>query len=157
MEIKIVCGAVSHIKDCETALSQSELGRKYFSRAGSAKAAVEEGIQKGEIHAALGHNQECVGFLWIIPKGSFHSFPYLHIIAVKEEYRGQGIGEEMMAYFEKICFEGNSKVFLVVADFNPDAKRFYERLGYQQVGILPSLYREGITEYLMMKVRKEQA
>lgn len=48
-------------------------------------------------------------------------------------------------------FQDSSKVFLVVADFYPDAKRLYESLGYQQVGILPGLYKEGVAEYLMMK------
>jgi hypothetical protein len=31
------------------------------------------------------------GFLWFINNGAFHSFPYLHIIAVKEEFRNLGI------------------------------------------------------------------
>jgi len=43
------------------------------------------------------------------------------------------------------------KLFLVVADFNPNAKGFYESMGYHQVGEIPGLYREGITEYIMMK------
>ena len=43
------------------------------------------------------------------------------------------------------------KIFLVVADYNPEAKRFYERNGYQQLGEIPNLYRPGITEYLMTK------
>ncbi len=47
------------------------------------------------------------------------------------------------------------KRFLVVADDNPDAKRFYDRNGYQQVGIIPNLYRPGITEYLMAKSLKK--
>jgi ribosomal protein S18 acetylase RimI-like enzyme len=46
-------------------------------------------------------------------------------------------------------------LFLVVADFNPDAKILYEKIGYIQVGTIPSLYREGITEHLMMKSRQE--
>jgi ribosomal protein S18 acetylase RimI-like enzyme len=48
-------------------------------------------------------------------------------------------------------FTDSSKVFLVVADFNPEAKRLYERMGYRQVGAIPGLYRDGVTEYLMMK------
>jgi len=44
-------------------------------------------------------------------------------------------------------------VFLVVADFNPEAKRLYEHLGYRQVGEIPGLYKAGVTEYLMMKER----
>lgn len=51
------------------------------------------------------------------------------------------------------CFKDFSKLFLVVADFNPDARRLYEKIGYTEVGCIPSLYREGITENLMMKLR----
>ena len=81
--------------------------------------------------------EECVGFTYIIPKSAFHSFPYLHIIAVKEEYRNKGIGKALLDYSEKIAYEMADKFFLVVADYNPDAKRFYERNGYQQVGEIP--------------------
>ena len=95
--------------------------------------------------------EECVGFTYIIPKGAFHSFPYLHIIAVKEGYRNMGIGKALLDYSEKIAYEMAGKLFLVVADFNPDAKRFYERDGYQQVGEIPNLYRPGVTEYMMEK------
>jgi ribosomal protein S18 acetylase RimI-like enzyme len=47
------------------------------------------------------------------------------------------------------------KLFLVVADYNPDAKRFYERNCYQQVGEISNLYRPGVTEYLMVKDLKK--
>lgn len=91
------------------------------------------------------------GVYLFIASGAFHSFPYLHIIAVREEFRGLGIGKKLLSFFEEMVFPHTSKVFLVVADFNPDAKRLYESLGYQQVGVLPNLYKEGVTEYLMMK------
>ena len=99
--------------------------------------------------------EECVGFTYIIPKGAFHSFPYLHIIAVKEEYRNKGIGKPLLDYSEKIAYEMADRFFLVVGDYNPDAKRFYERNGYQQVGGIPNLYRPGVTEYLMAKDPKK--
>ena len=57
--------------------------------------------------------------------------------------------EGILGYFEELS--ARNKFFLVVADFNPDAKRFYENNGYCQVGEIPGLYRDGITEYLMMK------
>ena len=95
--------------------------------------------------------EECVGFTYIIPKGAFHSFPYLHIIAVKVEYRNKEIGKALLDYSENIACEIADKLFLVVADYNLDAKRFYERNGYQLVGRIPNLYRPGITEYMMAK------
>lgn len=71
---------------------------------------------------------------------------------LQEEYRGKGIGKYLVEYFEKIS--DRDKFFLAVADFNPDAKRFYESIGYHQVGEIPGLYREGITEYIMMKEKQ---
>ena len=82
---------------------------------------------------------------------SVSQFSYLHIIVVKEEYRNKGIGKALLDYSENIAYEMADKFFLVVADYNTDAKRFYERNGYQQVGEIPNLYRSGITEYLMAK------
>ena len=60
-----------------------------------------------------------------------------------------------MNYSENIAYEMADKLFLVVADYNPAAKRFYERNGYQQVGGISNLYRPGVTEYLMVKDLKK--
>lgn len=153
MENKIIKGNKGYLNDCVVALSNSELGKQYFSSKGSAKAALEEGFNKNEIYVVLDANHNCTGFMWIIMNGMFHSFPYLHIIAVKEAYRNQGIGRELLKYFEEVCYRDKNKVFLVVADFNPKAKRLYESLGYVEVGAIPSLYRDGIKEFLMMKTK----
>ncbi len=139
-----------HLKDCRDALCRSILGERYFSSQGSAEEAILEGIRQENLYVAF-TGEECVGFTYIIPKGAFHSFPYLHIIAVKEEYRDRGIGKALLDYSENIVCEAADKLFLVVADYNPDAKRFYERNGYRQVGKIPNLYRSGITEYMMAK------
>lgn len=77
------------------------------------------------------------------------------ILAVKEEYRNRGIGKALLDYSERIAHEMADKFFLVVADYNPDAKRFYERNGYRQVGVIPNLYRPGVTEYMMEKDLKK--
>jgi ribosomal protein S18 acetylase RimI-like enzyme len=74
---------------------------------------------------------------------------------VKEEYRNKGIGKALLDYSEKIAYEMADRFFLVVGDYNPDAKRFYERNGYQQVGEIPNLYRPGVTEYMMAKDLKK--
>jgi ribosomal protein S18 acetylase RimI-like enzyme len=155
MEIKVVKGSIDYINDCEDTLVNSELGIRYFSKNGSARNALEEGFAKEEIYIAMDVNQNYKGFMWIIMDGIFHSFPYLHIVAVKQESRNQGIGKKLLKFFEDSCLKDFSKVFLVVADFNPDAKRLYEKNGYIQVGAIPNLYMDGITEHLMMKSREE--
>lgn len=153
MKMTIIKGSIEYINDCEDALVNSELGKRYFSQKGSARKALHEGFAEGEIYIALDACESCKGFIWFILDGIFHSFPYLHIIAVKQESRNEGIGKKLLKFFEDSCFKDYSKLFLVVADFNPDAKILYEKIGYIQVGTIPSLYREGITEHLMMKSR----
>ena len=155
MKMTIIKGSIEYINDCEDALVNSELGKRYFSQKGSARKALQEGFAKGEIYIALDACESCKGFIWFILDGIFHSFPYLHIIAVKQESRNEGIGKKLLKFFEDSCFKDYSKLFLVVADFNPDAKILYEKIGYIQVGTIPSLYRKGITEQLMMKSRNE--
>ena len=147
-------GNEQQLKDCRDALCRSTLGERYFSSPGSAENAILEGIRQENLYVAF-IGEECVGFTYIIPKGAFHSFPYLHIIAVKEEYRNKGIGKALLDYSENIAYEMADRIFLVVADYNPDAKRFYERNGYQQVGEIPNLYRPGVTEYMMAKDLKK--
>ena len=149
-EITFEKGNELYLKDCRDALCRSILGERYFSSPGSAEDAILEGIRQENLYVAL-IGEECVGFTYIIPKGAFHSFPYLHIIAVKEEYRNKGIGKALLDFSENITYKTADKFFLVVADYNPNAKRFYERNGYQQVGEIPNLYRPGVTEYMMAK------
>ena len=86
--------------------------------------------------------------------GVFGSYPYLHIVAVKEGYRGCGIGKQLIKYFEDNASDASSaKYFLTVDDFNPGAKKLYENLGYMCVGELTDFYKNGINCYLMMKRR----
>ena len=153
MKITITQAHLKHLEDCKTALLKSKLGHEYFPSAEKAHLALTDGITKEEVFVAIDEAGHCLGFIWFILAGAFHSFPYLHIIAVKEEFRGQGLGRQLLGFFEEAVFTQASKVFLVVADFNPGAKRLYERVGYRQVGEIPGLYKEGVTEYLMMKER----
>jgi ribosomal protein S18 acetylase RimI-like enzyme len=153
LKITITPAHMWHLENCKAALLKSKLGQEYFPSEEKACSALTEGITKEEIFVAIDEGGECLGFIWFILEGAFHSFPYLHIIAVKEAFRRMGIGKKLLSFFEEAVFTDHSKVFLVVADFNPEAKRLYENLGYRQVGVIPSLYKEGVSEYLMMKVR----
>ena len=153
MKMIIKKAHIDYLEDCKAALLNSKLGEEYFPSEEDATATLTAGIKKGEVYVALNEDGECMGFMWLILEGAFHSFPYLHIIAVKNSFRGRGIGSKMLEFLENIIFTENSKIFLVVADFNPEAKRLYERVGYRQVGEIPGLYKPGVTEYLMMKER----
>jgi ribosomal protein S18 acetylase RimI-like enzyme len=148
MNIKIIKGTSEHLKDCEEALLKSDLGKHYAQREGVARKAIEEGLDQGNLYVAIA-DDICTGFIFYTPNGAFHSFPYLHLMAVKEEYRSKGIGKLLIEFFEKLS--DSDKFFLIVADYNPNAKRLYENIGYHKVGEIHGLYSEGITEYIMMK------
>ena len=59
MNITVVKGSISYINDCEDALVNSELGKRYFSENGSARKSLEEGFSKGEIYVAIGNDNNC--------------------------------------------------------------------------------------------------
>ncbi|MBZ9621448.1 GNAT family N-acetyltransferase [Clostridium sp. FP2] len=151
MDINIIKAENKHLIDCEVALLKSELGRVYFAEEDKAIKSLCEGISKGEIFIAINKEGICLGFIWFILNGAFHSFPYLHIIAVKEEFRNLGIGKKLLKYFEEITSKTYSKLFFVVAEFNPEAKQLYQNIGYIEVAIIPNLYKSGVNKCLMMK------
>lgn len=154
MDLHLSKANPAHLKACATALKNSLLGRYYFEKQESAEAAVNEGFVSDTLFVAE-TSTDTAGFFLCLPNGAFHSFPYLHLLAVKEEYRGQGVGKFLLQSWEGQT--DREKLFLCVADFNPGAKIFYEKNGYRQVGLIPDLYRKGITEYLMMKDRSAPA
>jgi RimJ/RimL family protein N-acetyltransferase len=59
-------------------------------------------------------------------------------IAIKEEFREVGIGQEMMKEIEKHAERlGIEKIFLEVFDINDRARYVYEKMGYHEVGRIP--------------------
>lgn len=60
---------------------------------------------------------------------------YLDCINVNPECQGKGIGKKLiLAFCEKARALGHSRVGLIVDMENPDAKRFYEKLGFNATG-----------------------
>lgn len=147
--MEILKGSEKYLTDCVNALKDSELGKRYFSKEGNAEHAVIEGLEMGTLYVAV-EKDVLKGFFFYLPNGSYHSFPYLHLIVTAKNCRGTGVGTQMLHSFETLA--NRPKVFLCVSDFNPDAKRFYERNGYVEVGRIDGLYRDGIREDVMMKI-----
>ena len=76
--------------------------------------------------------------------------------AVALELRGRGIGTELMLRAEELTLErGFRAIVLGVEDFNPDARRLYERLGYCAFGEHDFRYAGGPTPNPGVWMRKE--
>jgi len=65
---------------------------------------------------------------------------YLDTVSVFPEHQGKGIGQKLIQkLIEQSRERGFSKVGLLVEVNNPSAKRLYERIGFQVVGLKPLL------------------
>ena len=155
MEISIVQGNHRHLADCVEVVVHSDLGQVYYPTKESAEALLKEGMEKQEIYVALNERFECVGYIWFAPSKMFYKFPYVRQIAVRQELRGQGIGKKLLSFAEEAVFEDWPRLFLTVSDFNSHAKKLYEKVGYKEVGFVEDLFKEGVAEHVMVKLRKD--
>jgi ribosomal protein S18 acetylase RimI-like enzyme len=136
-------------------LLDSYLGEEYFSRE-IAEPILREAASKKELFVAKDRTGEVLGFYRIVFDGTFLVFAYIHLIAVKTNLRGEGIGTKLLKDAEKRIaqepgYPFSKKVFLLLGKKNRKAKSYYEKNGYVRVGTIPSLFSEGVDEYLMMK------
>jgi len=87
----------------------------------------------------------------------FEGFPlggYIRAIAVKKEFRKLGIGSKLMEITEKDIFKYRKNVFLLVSSFNKNARKFYEKRGYEYVGEIKDAIIPGESEIILRKRRK---
>jgi hypothetical protein len=52
---------------------------------------------------------------------------------------------------EELVFARGKNLFVCVSDFNHDARRFYQRHKYHEVGAIPNLLIAGSAEILLRK------
>lgn len=89
------------------------------------------------------------GFAWCLPNGMFGRNPYLKLIGVRQNQASAGIGAALLTAVEQAV--DSDMLFLLVSDFNHDAQRFYQRHGYQQVGVIPGYVLADVNELLFWK------
>jgi ribosomal protein S18 acetylase RimI-like enzyme len=97
----------------------------------------------------LKEDDAVVGFVIIVMHGILSG--YVQTIAVAEAYRGQGYGAQLMQFAEARIFREKPNVFLFVSSFNPRARKLYETLGYEVIGIVKDFLVKGHDEILMRK------
>lgn len=94
-------------------------------------------------------DEAMVGFTILIMSGAFIGF--IQTIGVAPEWRNRGVGTRLVQFAEERIFKVSPNVFMCVSSFNKDAKRLYERLGYEVVGELKDLIVRGHSEILLRK------
>jgi ribosomal-protein-alanine N-acetyltransferase len=131
---------------CARLMAESEpwltLGRTY-----EASLAVIQDPSR-EVYVAR-DERELAGFLILCMTGAFVG--YIQTICIHPERRGQGLGSRLVEFAQQRILAESPNVFMCVSSFNPDARRLYERLGYQVVGELTDYIVQGHSEILLRK------
>ena len=76
---------------------------------------------------------------------------YLELLAIAPSARGKGLGGILLNYLEGLVFARAKNLFVCVSDFNQEARRFYQKHGYEKIGPIPNFLIPGSAEILMRK------
>ncbi len=135
-------------------MSSTELWQRYGVDFESARKRFKQAL-RGKAHMFVAEIEgKVAGFLWYVPRGAFDRSGYIELIGIKNTYRGRGIGKALMEFVEK---EFNpDDIFLLVSDFNKEAQKFYEKLGFVKIGEIKDYVVKGITEFIYHKKRSER-
>lgn len=77
--------------------------------------------------------------------------PYIELFGLIECYRGQGIGSQLLYWAETEARYQSNNLWLVTSSFNHLALQFYQRHGFQQIGIIEGLVHPDYDELLLRK------
>jgi ribosomal protein S18 acetylase RimI-like enzyme len=76
---------------------------------------------------------------------------YIELLGVADWARGNGLGRLLLAHVEAAVFPRTKNLFACVSDFNDQARHFYKKQGYQEIGPMPNFLIPGSAEILLRK------
>lgn len=83
-----------------------------------------------------------------------HSRAHLSLLAVRKTHQRRGIGKSLLAWLEKtLLVAGIGQLELELRENNHGARRFYQQLGFSEIGHLPGYYR-GVETAIRMARRE---
>lgn len=142
----VVLERPDQVAACAEMMAKSEpwitLGRDYDASVATLT------VPSKEVYIALTAD-EIVGFIILNMQGAFVG--YIQTVCVAPEWRGKGIGSQLIAFAEERIFSETSNVFMCVSSFNPAAQKLYQRLGYEVIGELQDYIVSGHSEILLRK------
>ena len=108
-------------------------------------------IERGEGLLVVEDEDGAAGFAWYLSCGTFVSGGYLRLIALAPGREGQGLGAALLDEVEKRAAATTHNFFLLVSHWNEAAQRFYQRRGYERVGVLAKFVRADTDEIIYCK------
>ena len=92
-----------------------------------------------------------IGFVWVLMRGAFDLSPYIRWLAITSTERSKGIGRQLLSAAEANVRLPAHDMFLLCADYNTAAQRFYETNGYSRIGTISDYAIPGVAEYIYRK------
>ena len=135
-------------------VAATPLWRRYGLTVSEVGALLERGLAGGDlllVADAPAPDGKAGGLAWCLERGAFGRSPYLRLLGVRADLAGHGIGSALLDALERRLAGSAGELFLLVADFNAAAQRFYRRRGYVQAGAIDGYVLPGVTELLFWK------
>ncbi|WP_055106796.1 GNAT family N-acetyltransferase [Paenibacillus ihumii] len=90
-------------------------------------------IKGKEIYILKDGDQE-IG--WMRYSYFWDSIPFMNMLRIEEAYRGNGIGKQVVLYWEGIMRQRGFTQVMTSTQSNEDAQHFYRKMGYRDAGCL---------------------
>lgn len=143
--------AAADLSALAAGLAELPLLRRYGRSAAKLEATLDAALARGEGLLVAEERRAPAGLAWFLTSGTLALGGYLRLLAVLGPFQGRGLGAALLAAYEAETARTSAHAFLLTSESNPGAQRFYERLGYRRVGLLPSLVVQGEDEALYWK------
>ncbi|MDH5365892.1 MAG: GNAT family N-acetyltransferase [Cyclobacteriaceae bacterium] len=95
--------------------------------------------------------KEIAGVVVLQMQGPFPG--YVKAIVIDGKWKGKGYGRLLLEFSEQRVFKESPNVFLCVSSFNDKAQPFYQKMGYQKIGVIENYLISGLSEILMRKTK----
>jgi ribosomal protein S18 acetylase RimI-like enzyme len=103
----------------------------------------------GAFKRALWFDDRCAGAVRIQDPWLYG--PYLALLAILPGSQGMGLGAAVLQWMESEVRGSSNNIWACVSSFNTEALRFYQRHGFETIGVIPDLLRPGFSEILIRK------
>lgn len=105
---------------------------------------------KDDSYVAIWDNT-VTGFITLRIDGVGNIGAYIRMVAVAKNFRGKQIGTKLIEFISNITFKETSNLFLICSVENTKAQSFYEKIGFEKVGILSDLVIKNHDEIFFRK------
>ena len=103
----------------------------------------------GAFKRALWFNGHCAGVVRIQDPWLYG--PYLALLAILPGHQRAGLGAAVLQWMDFEVRGSSNNIWACVSSFNSEALKFYERHGFETVGVIPDLLKSGFSEILIRK------